>query len=176
MVQNSTATNSSLMDLSKLERQPSGERRRQEDPQNLNTLLQDILCFFILLSLGLLIMASIFCVALNIHQTATHQHGQHDKSENLSRMMPGDGPTKQDRMCFQRGPIWIRFFRCQKQHPQPEQDVKLEQLREPEQDLVQDQGEPVMLKEQDKPQPHFAAIPSSKKSDPEPQPFLVDNF
>ncbi|KAH8375000.1 hypothetical protein KR200_010921 [Drosophila serrata] len=186
MVQNSTATNSTLIDVSKLERQALGERRRPEDAHNLNTLLQDILCFFILLSLGLLIVASIFCVALNIHHTATHQHGHREKSENMSRLMDGDGHTKQDRLSFQRGSIWIRFFRCQKQ---PQQQPELEQLRQPEPDLVQSEKQPMKLKEQDKPQPHFArtyepidysemaeAEATAKESDSEPQQILVDNI
>ncbi|KAH8243937.1 hypothetical protein KR032_011574 [Drosophila birchii] len=185
MVQNSTATNSTLIDLSKVERQAGGEQRRSEDSHNLNTLLQDILCFFILLSLGLLIVASIFCVALNIHHTATHQQSQRNKSHLIS----ANGPTIQERLSLQ-GPIWIRFFRFQKQHQQPEHDAKLEQVRGPEGDMVQT----VQLKEQHMQQPHFGptyqpndysdlaggdyveAKGTVKESDSEPQSFSVDNF
>ncbi|KAH8280833.1 hypothetical protein KR054_000297 [Drosophila jambulina] len=169
MVQNSTATKAPLRDLSQVERQASGERRGLEDPHNINTLLQDILCFFIMLSLSLLIVASIFCVALNLHHTAIQQ--PRDKPANISWLTPADRTTKQEH--DQQGPIWIRFFRYTKH----QQDAKLEQVREPEHNLAQGQTQTMKLKEQDRKQPvigaptyHYAETEATvKESESEPQ-------
>ncbi|XP_017037463.1 uncharacterized protein [Drosophila kikkawai] len=183
MVQNSSAKNPTLMDLSSVERQQSGQQRRWEDIHSLNTFLQDILCFFILLSLGLVMVACILCFVVNVRYTATPQHSHSDKSTNMSRVITADVLAQQAR--FQGGPIWIRFFRCQKQ--QPQQEAKLEQVREPEQDVVgQGQEQHAKL---EKHQPHF--VPTyqpidysdlaggdyvDKQSDSVAQPFPVDNF
>lgn len=114
------------MDLSKAERQ--AEQRRLKEAHCLRILLQDILCFFILLSLGLLIVAAILCVVHNVNRIHQQQQQQVNGSRSENTV----------RRCFRRGFTWLRTH-CHKQ--QPQQETKVEQLQEPE------QGQPVEAKQ-----------------------------
>ncbi|KAH8330856.1 hypothetical protein KR067_008331, partial [Drosophila pandora] len=136
------------MDLSKAERQSPNEGRRADSPDYLRTLLQDLLCFFILLSVALLIVAGILFVVEDMGrlQQQTRRSPAQDPSTNDSQVAVGslEEPSKTPgRRCF--NPYkWIRFFNCHKrvdvaqeaEQPQPQRrgqgeepkkDQKLEQ-------------------------------------------------
>uniref|UniRef100_A0A6P4E682 Uncharacterized protein LOC108040549 n=1 Tax=Drosophila rhopaloa TaxID=1041015 RepID=A0A6P4E682_DRORH len=120
------------MDLSKAESQTPADRR-SGSPDYLRTLLQDLLCFFALLSVALLIVAGILFVVEDVsrmqqqHQHLHHRHLHRDKNANNSGRSLAEEPPNQGRPYF-RPHTWIRFFSCQGKQPQqqPEEAEKEE--------------------------------------------------
>lgn len=130
------------MDISKAERQSPNDGHRADGPDYLRTLLQDLLCFFILLSVALLIVAGILFVVEDMGriQQQTRRSPAQDPSTNDSQVAAGlleEASKGPGRRCF--NPYkWIRFFNCQKQvdvgqeaeqgqGEEPKKDQKLEQ-------------------------------------------------
>ncbi|XP_017056589.1 uncharacterized protein LOC108098290 [Drosophila ficusphila] len=121
------------MDLSKAESQTPAKESRSGGSGNLKTLLQDLLCFFVLLSVALLIVAGILFVVEDVsrlqqqhllsHHKHNHQHHRlhHHRDQIVidSQASPAEEPPKQERQYF-RPYTWIRLFSCQKklQHQQ----------------------------------------------------------
>ncbi|KAH8335700.1 hypothetical protein KR074_010875 [Drosophila pseudoananassae] len=124
------------MDLSKAERQSPNDGRRADSPDYLRTLLQDLLCFFILLSVALLIVAGILFVVEDMSrlQQQSRRGPAQYPSTNDSQVAPGalEEPSKMPgRRCF--NPYkWIRFFNCHK---------RVEVAQEAEKPQLQGQGE-----------------------------------
>ncbi|KAH8248301.1 hypothetical protein KR038_010539, partial [Drosophila bunnanda] len=139
------------MDPSKLERQAQPEERNSVPPNYLKILLQDMICFFILLSLALLIVAGILYVADDVTRL---QYSPRDPT-NASRTMSLE---ERHRHRFLRPEAWFRLFSCQKQ-----QEARLEQLHERGQRQEQEQelgegagvalGQPIQEKELHEHQP-----------------------
>ncbi|XP_017104257.2 uncharacterized protein [Drosophila bipectinata] len=124
------------MDLSKAERQSPNDGRRADSPDYLRTLLQDLLCFFILLSVALLIVAGILFVVEDMSrlQQQPRRGPAQYPTTNDSQVAAGalEEPSKMPgRRCF--NPYkWIRFFNCHK---------RVEVGQEAEQPQLQGQGE-----------------------------------
>ncbi|XP_017119538.1 uncharacterized protein LOC108140980 [Drosophila elegans] len=135
------------MDLNKAESQRPVEERRSGGPDYLRILLQDLLCFFALLSVALLIVAGILFVVEDVSrlqqqrqlQHLHHRHLHHrDQNANDSGKAPLEEPTKQSRRCFQPY-AWLRFFGCQKKQPLEQQEVAEKEVEPSKQD---DQEQP----------------------------------
>ncbi|KAI8044949.1 hypothetical protein M5D96_001125 [Drosophila gunungcola] len=134
------------MDLNKAESQRPAEERRSGGPDFLRTLLQDLLCFFALLSVALLIVAGILFVVEDVsrlqqqrqlqHRQLQHLHHRHlppNQNANDSGKAPLEEPPKQGRRRFQPH-AWIRFFGCQKKQPQEQQEEVEKEVEPPKQD------------------------------------------
>ncbi|XP_017013121.1 uncharacterized protein [Drosophila takahashii] len=181
------------MDLSKAESQTPAQERRSGNPDYLRTLLQDILCFLVLLSVALLIVAGILFVVEDVsrlqQQQQQHYHHRHlhrDQIANDWKGSPLEEPPKTGCRFF-RPHTWIRFFNCQKKVPE------LQQPEEVEKEAVQFGPS----KQDDQGQQPFDSVPTyhpaieplplraggdyieeaaNKKLDAEPHQLLADNI
>jgi len=125
------------MDLSKAESQTPAEERRSGNQDYLRSLLQDILCFLVLLSVALLIVAGILFVVEDVsrlqqqQQQNHHQHHRHLHRDQMTNDWKGsqveEAPKQGCR--FFRPHTWIRFFNCQKKIPQQQEEVEKEAVR-----------------------------------------------
>ncbi|KAH8340751.1 hypothetical protein KR059_005902, partial [Drosophila kikkawai] len=128
------------MDLSKVERQAPAEGQGSEPPNYMKILLQDMICFFVLLSLALLVVAGILYVADDV----TRLHHRPRDSVNGSRAVSVEDASKHMHMHrYLRPDTWLRLFMCQKQ-----QDTRMVQQHERNQRHEQElKGEGQRLKE-----------------------------
>ncbi|XP_043655022.1 uncharacterized protein LOC122621270 [Drosophila teissieri] len=186
------------MDISKAESQTPVGERRSANPDYLRTLLQDILCFLVLLSVALLIVAGILFVVEDVsrlqqqhqHQQYHHHHHRHMRPDQIGNDLKGspieEAPREQGQVF--RPHTWIRFFNCKNKVPQQQQD---------QQDLgraaVQfgakqdDQAQQIPVDDVPTYHPAIERLPLSaggdyidevinKKLDPEPHHFLANNI
>ncbi|KAH8375054.1 hypothetical protein KR200_012020, partial [Drosophila serrata] len=125
------------MDLTKVERQAPADDRNTVAPNYLKILLQDMICFFVLLSLALLIVAGILYVADDVTRL---QYGPREPI-NTSRIMSIEERHRHMHRLL-RPDAWFRLFSCQKQ-----QDARMLQLHEQrqEQEKVLGEGEGLEL-------------------------------
>ncbi|EDV48119.1 uncharacterized protein LOC6553200 [Drosophila erecta] len=139
------------MDISKAESQTPVGERRSANPDYMRTLLQDILCFLVLLSVALLIVAGILFVVEDVsrlqqqhqHQQYHHYHHRHmrpDQKANDLKGSPIEEAPKEQGQVFPP-PTWLRFFNCKNKVPQQPQEVEREavQFGPPKQDDRQQQ-------------------------------------
>ncbi|KAH8369390.1 hypothetical protein KR009_009633, partial [Drosophila setifemur] len=98
------------MDLSKAERQVSNEGHRS---YAMRTLVQDLLCFFVLLSVALLIVAGILFVVEDVTRFQPERRLIHTGHIAHDPQAAGDETPSAIRRCFHPH-SWIRFFNCQK--------------------------------------------------------------
>jgi len=120
------------MDISKAESQTPAGDRRSASPDYLRTLLQDILCFLVLLSVALLIVAGILFVVEDVsrlqqqhqHQPYHHHHHRHMRPDQIANELKGspieEAPREQGQVF--RPHTWIRFFNCRNKVPQQQQE------------------------------------------------------
>ncbi|XP_016953771.1 uncharacterized protein LOC108027070 [Drosophila biarmipes] len=179
------------MDLSKAESQRPAEERRSGNPDYVRSLLQDILCFLVLLSVALLIVAGILFVVEDVsrlqqqqqHQHQHHRHLHRDQVANDWKGAPVEEAPKQGCRFF-RPHTWIRFFNCQKKIPQHQEEVEKEAVRfgpSKQDDRDQQPFEPVpTYLPAVEPLPLRAAgdyieDAANKKLDSEPHQLLADN-
>ncbi|XP_041675364.1 uncharacterized protein LOC108116197 [Drosophila eugracilis] len=125
------------MDLSKAESQTPAGERRSGNPDYLRTLLQDILCFLVLLSVALLIVAGVLFVVEDVsrlHQQQQHQQHYHPRHiyRDQNAIDPKgplvEEPPKPGCRYFQPH-TWIRFFNCQKKIPQQQEEAEKETVQ-----------------------------------------------
>ncbi|EDW55199.1 uncharacterized protein LOC6614217 [Drosophila sechellia] len=144
------------MDISKVESQTPAGERRSASPDYLRTLLQDILCFLVLLSVALLIVAGILFVVEDVsrlqqqhqhQQYPHHHHHRHMRPDLIANDLKGspieEAPREQGQVF--RPHTWIRFFNCRNkvpQHQQEEVEREAGQFDPPKQD---DQAQQVPL-------------------------------
>ncbi|KAH8243936.1 hypothetical protein KR032_011573 [Drosophila birchii] len=158
------------MDVSKVERQAPAEERGSVPPNYLKILLQDMICFFVLLSLALLIVAGILYVADDVTK---FQHSPRIRINSSRAVSLEEGHKHMHQIL--RPDIWFRLFGCQKQ-----QDAKMKQLQERSQRLEpeheqervlaegEDLGAPVNERDLDEQQsfgPYF--VPTYGPNDPQ---------
>ena len=120
------------MDISKAESQTPAGDRRSASPDYQRTLLQDILCFLVLLSVALLIVAGILFVVEDVsrlqqqhqHQPYHHHHHRHMRPDQIANELKGspieEAPREQGQVF--RPHTWIRFFNCRNKVPQQQQE------------------------------------------------------
>ncbi|EDW96396.1 uncharacterized protein LOC6539870 [Drosophila yakuba] len=177
------------MDISKAESQTPVGERRSANPDYLRTLLQDILCFLVLLSVALLIVAGILFVVEDVsrlqqqhqHQQYHHHHHRHMRPDQIGNDLKGSPIEEAPRELGQifRPHTWIRFFNCRNKIPQQQQeDVEREVVQfGPKQDAQQIPVDDVPTYH-----PAIERMPLSaggdynKKLDPEPHHFLANNI
>ncbi|XP_016973545.2 uncharacterized protein LOC108040549 [Drosophila rhopaloa] len=168
------------MDLSKAESQTPADRR-SGSPDYLRTLLQDLLCFFALLSVALLIVAGILFVVEDVsrmqqqHQHLHHRHLHRDKNANNSGRSLAEEPPNQGRPYF-RPHTWIRFFSCQGK--QPQQQPEEAEKEEPKQfDQKQQPTYPPVEPQRFRAGgDHIEDEAANKQLDSEPHQHLADNY
>ncbi|KAH8280832.1 hypothetical protein KR054_000298 [Drosophila jambulina] len=121
------------MDISKVERQAPAEERNTKPPNYMIILLQDMICFFVLLSLAMFIVAGILYLADDV----TRLQYRPREPMNVSRTVSVEESHKHMHR-FLRPDTWFRLFSCQKQ-----QDARMLQQHERSQmqEQKQEQGQ-----------------------------------
>ncbi|KAH8278656.1 hypothetical protein KR018_006637, partial [Drosophila ironensis] len=136
------------MDISQAEKQSSTEGRRANGSDYLRTLLQDLLCFLVLLSMALLLVAGILFVVEDMsrdQQTRKAHHLAHVIA-NISMATPEEGPGRLAilRRLFKTS-RWIPIFNCHRSRDVAEKQEPSASTQGPaeEQSPIPAIGEPI---------------------------------